>query len=197
MALNAVMLELGTRHPVPLPDENFLYHNSGVKLELKSGDGYPGDAISFTSSSGTAFISNQRIVYLPVTTTHENSMDNSVPSVVNSFTVPHTNLKDIRFVSPIFNSNRFEAIVTPVDGGNIPSHAKLMLSFKEGGCFDFTTIARKMSERIQETGTIPPFEEALPAYDAPVQGPPDHSQDVPPAYPDEAPPVYEHHATGR
>ncbi|KAJ2332340.1 hypothetical protein GGH92_008955 [Coemansia sp. RSA 2673] len=65
MALNVVMLERGTRYPVPLPNENFLYHCSGVKFELKLGDGYPGNSSAHKSPSGTAFVSNQRIVFLP------------------------------------------------------------------------------------------------------------------------------------
>ncbi|KAJ2825267.1 hypothetical protein IWW50_002931 [Coemansia erecta] len=197
MALNAVMLELGTRHPVPLPDENFLYHCSGVKFELKSGDGYPGDRISYTSASGTAFVSNQRIVFLPASTTHENSTDNHEPSVVNSYTIPHTNLKDLKFAQPLFGANRFEALAVPVDGGGVKGRAMLVLSFKEGGGFDFATIARKMSERIQETGGIPPHEEELPGYDGPAHGSPPHADGGLPEYPDEAPPGYEQHDRNR
>ncbi|KAJ2120448.1 hypothetical protein IW147_005061 [Coemansia sp. RSA 720] len=182
MALNAVMLEQGTRHPVPLPNENFLYHCSGVKFELKSGDGYPGDQLSLASPSGTAFISNQRIIFLPATTTHLTSTTNQ-PHTVNSYTIPHTNIKDQKFVQPLFGANRFEALAIPVANGHVEGRATLVLTFKEGGGFDFATIARKLSERIQETGEVPAHEEELPGYEGP--------QDVLPAYPDEAPPGYE------
>ncbi|KAJ2302522.1 hypothetical protein IWW55_003383 [Coemansia sp. RSA 2706] len=197
MALNAVMLEVGTRHPVPLPSENFLYHCSGVKFELKSGDGYPGDRISYTSPSGTAFVSNQRIVFLPATTTHETSMDNGDPQTVNSFTIPHGNLQDQKFVQPLFGANRFEALATPVAGGSIAGRATLVLSFKEGGGFDFANIARKMSERIRETGDVPPYEEELPGYDGPPAEPAMQAAGGAPGYPDEAPPGYEHHEPSR
>ncbi|KAJ1733893.1 hypothetical protein H4217_006777 [Coemansia sp. RSA 1939] len=200
MALNAVMLQQGTRHPVPLPNENFLYHCNGVKFELKSGDGYPGDTVLFNSGSGTVFVSNKRIVFLPAETTHATSVNPST-STLHSFTIPHVNLRDQKFAQPLFGANRFEAVATPVRGGNVPATARLVLTFKEGGGFDFATIARKMSQRISETGEIPPHEEELPGYD----GPPadagaadsqlrnhDASND-PPSYSADAPPGYEQH----
>ncbi|KAJ1667102.1 hypothetical protein IW140_001644 [Coemansia sp. RSA 1813] len=201
MALNAVMLERGTRHPVPLPNENFLYHCNGVKFELKSGDGYPGDAVAFGSPSGTVFVSNKRIVFLPADTTHETSTSTTDPSRLNSFTIPHVNLRDHKFLQPLFGANRFEAVAQPVPGGNITGTAMLVLTFKEGGGFDFATIARKMSERISETGEIPPYEEELPGYDG---APPlaDAESAAPlaytghndlPSYPADAPPGYEQH----
>ncbi|KAJ2374333.1 hypothetical protein H4S02_008578, partial [Coemansia sp. RSA 2611] len=169
----------------------------GVKFELKSGDGYPGDRISYTSPSGTAFVSNQRIVFLPATTTHETSMDNGDPQTVNSFTIPHGNLQDQKFVQPLFGANRFEALATPVAGGSIAGRATLVLSFKEGGGFDFANIARKMSERIRETGDVPPYEEELPGYDGPPAEPAMQAAGGAPGYPDEAPPGYEHHEPSR
>ncbi|KAJ2615737.1 hypothetical protein H4S08_001095 [Coemansia sp. RSA 1365] len=196
MALNVVMLEEGTRHPIPLPNENFLYHCSGVKFELKSGDGYPGDSVTLQSDSGTAFVSNQRIVFLPVKTTHKTSTGNSTQGALNSFTIPHTNLKDQRFVQPLFGANRFEALALPVVGGSITGPTKLALSFKEGGGFDFATVARKISERIQETGEAPPHEEELPGYDNTTQ-PVTSERNALPAYPDEAPPGYEQLDTRR
>ncbi|KAJ2553588.1 hypothetical protein GGF44_004484 [Coemansia sp. RSA 1694] len=204
MALNVVMLERGTRYPVPLPNENFLYHCSGVKFELKQGDGYPGNSSACKSPSGTAFVSNQRIVFLPKTTTHENSTNSD--SAVNSFTIPHANLRDAKFVQPLFGANRFEAQTIPLTGGrqggsSIPPHVMLILSFNEGGGFDFAAIARKIAERMSETGTIPPHEEELPGYDGPPpastsapahssfpSGQPEYSA---PSYPSDAPPGYE------
>ncbi|KAJ2551500.1 hypothetical protein EV175_003667 [Coemansia sp. RSA 1933] len=203
MALNAVMLERGTRHPVPLPNENFLYHCNGVKFELKSGDGYPGDAVLFGSPSGTVFVSNKRIVFLAAETTHETSTGSSDSgSKLNSFTIPHVNLHDQKFIQPLFGANRFEGVAHAVPGGNMAGTAMLVLTFKEGGGFDFATIARKMSERISETGEIPPYEEELPGYDGP---PPllSHTEEQPaaysaghndpPSYPTDAPPGYEQH----
>ncbi|KAJ2002193.1 hypothetical protein GGI04_001399 [Coemansia thaxteri] len=193
MALNAVMLEQGTRHPIPLPNENFLYHCSGVKFELKLGDGYPGSSTGHKSPSGTAFVSNQRIVFLAKTTTHENSTN---ADSVNSFTIPHAYLRDAKFVQPLFGANRFEAQTVPAPGGNIPPHAALILSFTEGGGFDFAAIARKISERMQETGTVPPHEEELPGYDEPpapsvLPRAATHPTYSAPSYPSDAPPGYE------
>ncbi|KAJ1860144.1 hypothetical protein LPJ73_001506 [Coemansia sp. RSA 2703] len=203
MSLNSVMLESGTRHPVPLPNENFLYHCSGVKFELKhtnTGD-YPGGGLSPKSASGTTFISNQRIVFLPLNTTHETSMaTDGPPGTVNSFTVPHVNLRNLEFAQPIFGANRFEALVQPVAGGGVAAGSTLVLTFKEGGGFDFAAIARKMSDRIQETGEVPPYEEELPEYDGPPPQLPTaeptaaahtHPGNSLPKYPTDAPPGYE------
>ncbi|KAJ2744675.1 hypothetical protein GGI20_002772 [Coemansia sp. BCRC 34301] len=197
MALNVVMLERGTRYPVPLPSENFLYHCGGVKFELKQGDGYPGNSTALKCPSGTAFVSNQRIVFLAKTTTHENST--SPGSAVNSFTIPHSNLRDAKFVQPLFGANRYEAQTIPLAGSGqdaVPPHAVLILCFNEGGGFDFAAIARKIAERMSETGAIPPHEEELPGYD----GPPPNSAPAPssslseqpaPSYPSDDPPGYE------
>ncbi|KAJ1826213.1 hypothetical protein LPJ56_002294 [Coemansia sp. RSA 2599] len=193
MSLNSVMLHENTRHPVPLPNENFLYHCSGVKLELRhtSEGNYPGAGLSPECASGTAFISNQRTVYLPKSTTHHNSTAASKPGTLNSFTVPHGNLHDIRFAQPVFGANRFEAVVEPVRGGSgISPGSLLVLSFKEGGGFDFVSIARKIVERTRETGEVPPYEEELPEYDDPP-APSAGSSGPPPAYPSDAPPSYQ------
>ncbi|KAJ2683805.1 hypothetical protein H4R19_006955 [Coemansia spiralis] len=187
MALNAVMLEDGTRHPVPLPNENFLYHCSGVRFELKSGDGYPGDAVALRDASGTAFVSNQRVVYLPATTTHVSSMASSPPGALNSYSIPHTSLKELKFVQPLFGANRFEALTLPAAGGSFAGCTTLVLSFKDGGGFDFATVVRKMGERIQEAGEVPPYEEELPVYDDGCVHP---DPSGPPGYPAEAPPGY-------
>ncbi|KAJ1643100.1 hypothetical protein LPJ64_005094 [Coemansia asiatica] len=194
MSLNSVMLQQDTRHPVPLPNENFLYHCSGVKFELTHTNrgNYPGGGLSPECSSGTAFISNQRIVYLPKNTTHHNSTDNSSrPGALNSFTVPHANLHEIRFAQPVFGANRFEAVVEPVRGGGVAPGSLLVLSFKEGGGFDFVSIARKIGERTRETGEVPLYEESLPEYDDPPNAHSAGSSAMPPAYSSDAPPSYQ------
>ncbi|KAJ2162011.1 hypothetical protein GGF46_001003 [Coemansia sp. RSA 552] len=192
MALNVVLLRCETRDPEPLPGENFLYHCNGVKFELKSGSGYPGDPVQFAVSSGTAFVSNQRVVYLPVHTTYQTSNQTPTDRSLNSFTIPHANLKNQEFTQPLFGSNCYKAFATPVPGGGIAGSATLTLTFKEGGGYDFYETARKVVERTQETGEVPPYDETLPVYDnaggasaapaAPLAG-----------YPDDAPPGYEQH----
>lgn len=176
MAFNAVMLEKDMRNPTPLPNENFLYHCSGVKFELKRGEGYPGNSNNKKSAGGTAFVSSKRIVYLSSHTTPDASNNNSQPDPVNSFTVPLVNLRDMSFSQPIFGANRFEARLSPA----VQGMDKLVLSFTEGGGFDFADTAKKMGERIRESDGQhePPHEEELPAY-------PDEE------YPSDAPPGYE------
>ncbi|KAJ1944297.1 hypothetical protein FBU59_002642 [Linderina macrospora] len=182
MALNAAMIEAHMRNPVPLPHENFLYHCNGVSFDLKIGDGYPANSLAYTATTGTAFVSNQRIVFLAKPTA---SKPSAGPTRINSFTAPHSNLRDQKFSQPMFGANRFEATVVPVAGGGVPSNARLTLTFKEGGGYDFATKVREMGERIQQIGEVPAYDEQLPAYDHP----PTYRDEN--AYPEEAPPGYE------
>ncbi|KAJ1951784.1 hypothetical protein EC988_003911 [Linderina pennispora] len=167
MALNAVMIEAHMRNPVPLPNENFLYHCNGVSFSLKTGNGYPGNSVAYKSATGTAFVSNQRIVFLSQRTG---------AGEVESFTAPHTHLQSPKFTQPLFGANRFEAEVEPVAGGGLAQRGLLSLGFAEGGGYDFANKVREMGERIRQIGEVPAYEEELPAYDHPP------AYDAPPGY---------------
>lgn len=141
MALNWVMLDSNQRF-VPLPRERVHFTSPPrTTLSLQTPNSYPGkEPLAITSSSGTAFVTNQRIVYLPATPTTQ----------LQSFSAPILNLQDTHVDAPFFGANSWSGILKPVNGGNIPAHhayVKLSMTFKDGGAFDFASTY----ERIKET----------------------------------------------
>ncbi|KAL9013195.1 MAG: hypothetical protein Q9173_002093 [Seirophora scorigena] len=127
---------------VPLPRERIHFTSpSRTTLSLQTPNSYPGkEPLSITSNSGTAYVTNQRIVYLPGAPTAQ----------LQSFSAPILNLQDTRVEAPFFGANSWTGILKPVRGGNIPAHhayVKLSMTFKDGGAFDFAAIY----ERIKET----------------------------------------------
>ncbi|KAL8936891.1 MAG: hypothetical protein Q9216_004693 [Gyalolechia sp. 2 TL-2023] len=141
MALNWVMLDSNQRF-IPLPQERIHFTSpSRTTLSLQTPNSYPGkEPLAITSGSGTAFVTNQRIVYLPATPTAQ----------LQSFSAPILNLQDTHVDAPFFGANSWSGILKPVNGGNIPAHhayVKLSMTFKDGGAFDFASTY----ERIKET----------------------------------------------
>ncbi|KAL8710706.1 MAG: hypothetical protein Q9220_004724 [cf. Caloplaca sp. 1 TL-2023] len=141
MALNWVMLDANHKF-VPLPRERVYFtSHSRTTLSLQTPNSYPGkEPLSISSSGGTAYITNQRIVYLPTSPTAQ----------LQSFSAPVLNLQDTHVDAPFFGANSWTGILKPVNGGGIPAHhafVKLSMTFKDGGAFDFATIY----ERIKET----------------------------------------------
>jgi hypothetical protein len=67
--------------------------------------------------------------------------------------VPILNVADSRVTAPWFGANKWEAIIQPVSGGGIPpQHAELemVMEFKEGGAFDFSSIFERLKERLRQ-----------------------------------------------
>jgi hypothetical protein len=83
------------------------------------------------------------MIYLPVT-----------PSpTLQSFAVPILNVTDSRVTAPWFGANKWEAIIQPVAGGGIPPQhheLDLVMEFKEGGAFDFSSIFERLKERLRQ-----------------------------------------------
>lgn len=85
----------------------------------------------------------QQMIYLPVSPT----------PALQSFAVPILNVTDSRVTAPWFGANKWEAVITPVHGGGIPTqHAELdlVMEFKEGGAFDFASIFERLKERLRQ-----------------------------------------------
>ncbi|KAL9601930.1 MAG: hypothetical protein Q9219_002154 [cf. Caloplaca sp. 3 TL-2023] len=127
---------------VPLPRERIHFTSPPrTTFQLQTPNSYPGkEPLSISSGGGTAFVTNQRIVYLPSTPTAQ----------LRSFSAPILNLQDTHVDAPFFGANSWTGIVKPVSGGNIPPHhafVKLSMTFKDGGAFDFASTY----ERIKET----------------------------------------------
>ncbi|KAL9001272.1 MAG: hypothetical protein Q9169_000163 [Polycauliona sp. 2 TL-2023] len=144
MALNWVMLNPQHKF-VPLPGERILLTSpSRTTLSLQTPNSYPGkEPLNISSSGGTAYITSQRVVYLP-----------SSPSPrLQSFSAPILNLQDTRVESPFFGANSWTGILKPVVGGGIPSqhaYVQFSMTFKEGGAFDFATTYERLKETITQ-----------------------------------------------
>ncbi|KAH8668130.1 WW-domain ligand protein-domain-containing protein, partial [Tricladium varicosporioides] len=149
-----------------------------TSLHLSTPNTYPG-ALPYSAKSdgGIAYITNQRIVYLPSNPTPE----------LQSFSVPILNLQDTFVRAPFFGANYWTATVKPVTGGGIPptnSAIELRLTFREGGAFDFHTLFEQIKERVHQAYTVARENgqgertvvdmgnvhlEQLPAYEAPQE----------------------------
>ncbi|KAF2264614.1 hypothetical protein CC78DRAFT_223357 [Lojkania enalia] len=138
------MLSEGASY-TPLPGEQTLYQSPPrTTLSLQSADKHPpSQAYSQQCKSGVVYLTNRRIIYLPVTATSE----------FQSFAVPILNVLDSRVTAPWFGANKWEAVVQPVYGGGIPpqhSELELTMEFKEGGAFDFATTFERLKERLKQ-----------------------------------------------
>lgn len=128
---------------VPLPRERILYTSpSRTSFVLQTSNPYPGKEPFKVSSNGggLAFVTNQRVVYLPSTKSPH----------FESFSVPILGLVDSRVTAPWFGANTWEAVVRPASNGGIPpqhSYVEVKLTFKEGGAYDFHRIFEEIKER--------------------------------------------------
>ncbi|KAJ4336756.1 hypothetical protein N0V87_005148 [Didymella glomerata] len=130
----------------PLPGETTLYQSpQRTTLSLQSSHRLPpAEAYSQQCKNGVVYLTNRRIIYLPVTPT----------STFQSFAVPILNVADSRVTAPWFGANKWEALIHPVVGGGIPpSHSELdcTIEFKEGGAFDFHNTFERLKERLRQT----------------------------------------------
>jgi hypothetical protein len=132
----------------PLPGEQRLYSSpprTALSLQSPSSSSTsPG--LSLHSGSGSVYLTNRRVVYLPAQPT----------PALQSFTAPLLNLHDTRVAAPFFGPNTWQAIVQPVHGGGLTSSSgaaagvELRLTFKDGGAFDFHTTFERLKERLQQ-----------------------------------------------
>ncbi|KAF2449266.1 hypothetical protein P171DRAFT_480362 [Karstenula rhodostoma CBS 690.94] len=139
-----VMLAEGSGY-TPLPGETTLYQSPPrTTLSLQSpSQNTPAGTYSQQCKSGVIYLTNRRIIYLPVSPT----------PTFTSFAVPILNVTDSRVTAPWFGANKWEAAITPVYGGGIPaSHSalELVMEFKEGGAFDFATTFERLRERLRQ-----------------------------------------------
>ncbi|KIW94993.1 uncharacterized protein Z519_04973 [Cladophialophora bantiana CBS 173.52] len=130
---------------VPLPSERIIHRSTPrISLAITTPSTYPGNnPLAIHCSSGTVYLTNQRIVYLPEKSTPE----------FKSFSAPLLNLHDTHLTVPWFGPNAWQAILQPVPGGNIPATqaaVELKLTFKEGGAPDFHSTFEQIKERLQQ-----------------------------------------------
>ncbi|KAJ9618705.1 hypothetical protein H2203_008909 [Taxawa tesnikishii (nom. ined.)] len=129
----------------PLPSEQTLYTSPPrTSFTLQTLNKYPGkDPFHLSSSSGTLFLTNRRIIYLPSTPTPQ----------LQSFAAPILNLLDTHVTAPWIGPNVLVAMVRPVQGGGVPpAHPALELkvTFRDGGAYDFQSRFERVKERLQQ-----------------------------------------------
>ncbi|KAJ9613889.1 hypothetical protein H2200_002025 [Cladophialophora chaetospira] len=144
MSVNWVMLD-GKGSFVLLPAEKIIHKTTPrVSLAITTPTTYPGNSpLAIHANSGTVYLTNQRIVYLPEKPTAE----------LKSFSAPLLNLHDTHLTVPWFGPNAWQAFLQPVPGGNIPvtqAAIELKLTFKEGGAPDFHSTLERIKERLQQ-----------------------------------------------
>lgn len=148
MSVNWVMLAENGGY-TPLPGEQTLYQSPPrTTLSLQTSNRHsPSQSYSQQCKSGVVFLTNRRMIYLPVSPTPQ----------LQSFAVPILNVTDSRVTAPWFGANKWEAVIQPVQGGGIPpqhSELELVLEFKEGGAFDFASIFERLKERLRQAVEI-------------------------------------------
>jgi len=144
MAVNWVMLDAKMGF-VRLPGEQIVYQSPArTSFSITTPHAYPANSpVNIQSNTGVAYLTNQRVVYLPTTPTKD----------LQSFTAPLPNLRDTHVVMPWFGSNSWIAALKPQPSGNItPGHAKydLKFVFNEGGAADFHASFERIKERLQQ-----------------------------------------------
>lgn len=182
MSINWVMLSRSGEIE-PLPHESILFKTRGrVALSITAPNQPPGVApLSIKSESGIAYITNQRLIYLPATPTEQ----------FKSFSTRILGCQDGRMRSSWVGPWYWEASVRPVPNGNIPPDFPLVilkLTFKDGGFSEFETKFVEIKARLHHAAQIAEesgqrnwalnvHDEQLPEYTA--SGSADHSRPIP------------------
>ncbi|CZT25104.1 uncharacterized protein RCC_10833 [Ramularia collo-cygni] len=213
MSVNWVLLSpTASKTPyTPLPSETtVLTSPPRISLSISIPSHYPAkqqQPYSLTHPSGTVYLTNRRIIYLP----------DKPSATVQSFAAPILNLHDSHVTAPFFGPNAWIALLQPVQGGGIPTPSggvvELKLTFKEGGAFDFHTAYERVRERLLQAVEVAGMDgdqasgansnvhvagmEDLPVYsevsDQPLVSPVARPLEVPlhTEAPSEPPPAYE------
>lgn len=128
----------------PLPSESTLYTSPPrTALSITSLNKYPGSQpYTVTSSAGTLFLTNRRIIYLASPSTPQ----------LQSFSAPILNLQDSHVTAPWIGPNAWVALCRPVQGGGIPvaNAVEVKMTFKDGGAYDFSSRYEVVRERLQQ-----------------------------------------------
>lgn len=143
------MLSPQTNPPfTPLPAEQLLHTTpKRIVLSLSTPSHYPAkqqQPYLLSHPSGTLYLTNRRIIYLPETPTEQ----------FKSFAAPLLNIHDSHVALPFWGANYWAASLQPVQGGGIPMPKtgvlELKLTFKEGGASDFHNKYEVVRERLQQ-----------------------------------------------
>ena len=159
---------------VRLPREKLLFTSPPrTTLEItipNASSTNPGkEPISVHCASGVLYLTNQRIIYLPLSPTPR----------FQSFSAPILNLQDTHVYAPFFGANAWHGMLKCVPGGGINARhgfVEVKMTFKEGGAYDFADAYEKVKEQIVQqrelaneigaVGTGDVTLEPLPVYEA-------------------------------
>ncbi|GAB7342832.1 hypothetical protein MBLNU457_g0959t1 [Dothideomycetes sp. NU457] len=145
MSVNWVMLDPSKPNTfTPLPSESTLYTSPPrTALSITSLNKYPGSQpYTVSSSAGTLFLTNRRIIYLSSPSTPQ----------FQSFSAPILNLQDSHVTAPWIGPNAWIALCKPVQGGGIPvsNAVEVKITFKDGGAYDFSSRYERVRERLAQ-----------------------------------------------
>lgn len=134
---------------IKLPNERTLFTSPPrTSLQISTPNTPPGtNPFSMKSDSGSAYITNQRLIYLPA---------NPGPEL-QSFSCPILNTQDTYVRAPFFGPNYWTGLCKAVQGGGIPPvypAVEIRLTFREGGAFDFHTTFEQIKERSYQAYTV-------------------------------------------
>lgn len=132
-----------------LPNERILFtSHPRTSLEIITPNNIVGTPpFSPKSDGGIAYITNQRIVYLP---------SNPKPAL-KSFSCPILNIQDTYIHSPFFGANSWFGTCKPVPGGGIPtafSVVEIKFVFRDGGAFNFRSCFEEIKERLHQAYSV-------------------------------------------
>ncbi|KAI2628805.1 hypothetical protein GGR54DRAFT_636519 [Hypoxylon sp. NC1633] len=160
----------------PLPHETILHRTRGrISLAITAPNQPPGVApLNIKSENGAAYITNQRLIYLPAKPTEE----------FKSFSSKILGCQDTRMCSSWIGPWYWEASVRPVPDGNISPdfpRVNLRLTFKDGGSSDFESKFVELKGRLHHAAQIAEesgqsnwaqtvHDEQLPEYSGPQGG---------------------------
>ncbi|KAI1337054.1 hypothetical protein F5Y15DRAFT_169655 [Xylariaceae sp. FL0016] len=160
----------------PLPHESVLHRTRGrIGLSITTPNQPPGvPPFSIKSDNGIAYITNQRLIYLPTTPTEQ----------FKSFSTKILGCQDTRMCSSWIGPWYWEASVRPVPDGNIPPdfpRVNLKLTFKDGGSSEFESRFVELKSRLHHAAQVAEesgqrnwaqnvHDEQLPEYTAPPGG---------------------------
>ncbi|KAI0026179.1 hypothetical protein F4780DRAFT_774374 [Xylariomycetidae sp. FL0641] len=133
----------------PLPHESILHRTRGrIGLSITAPNQPPGvPPLSIKSDNGTAYITNQRLIYLPAAPTEQ----------FKSFSTKILGCQDGRMCSSWIGPWYWEASVRPVPDGNIPPEfprVNIKLTFKDGGSSDFENKFVEIKGRLHHAAQV-------------------------------------------
>jgi hypothetical protein len=151
MSLNAAVLDTDNK-PCLVEGERLFFVQDNVELQYESGTGYPGQGHNYHVQGGVLYLTNVRVVYVPIGF-----------KFLKSLNIPLPNLKQGKLIQPWWDANRYEGIVEPVPNGGLRLEGSLKFIFRSGGGFEFSSIFLQLRARISDHDAI--NEEPLPLYE--------------------------------